>query len=123
MLVALLALSLSACSSGSSSSGSGAASEASGGRVSGSEAARLVQEENATLLDVRTPGEFSGGHVEGAVNIPVGDLGGRVSEVDQDRPVVVYCQSGGRSASAAELLRGRGYTVHDMGAMSAWPSQ
>lgn len=123
MLVALLALSLGACSSGSSSSGSGAASEASGGRVSGSEAARLVQEENATLLDVRTPGEFSGGHVEGAVNIPVGDLGGRVSEVDQDRPVVVYCQSGGRSASAAELLRGQGYTVHDMGAMSAWPSQ
>ena len=88
-------------------------------RISGVDA-RAAVAEGATLLDVRTPGEYEGGHIDQAVNIPVADLGRRVDEVSKDKPVVVYCASGGRSARAAGLLREAGYTVHDLGPMSAW---
>lgn len=73
----------------------------------------------ATLLDVRTPGEFAEGHIEGAVNIPVQELGARLREVPSGA-VVVYCRSGGRSASAAAMLKARGHEVLDIGPMSAW---
>lgn len=92
-----------------------------GGDVSGSEARGLV-EAGARLLDVRTPGEFADGHLDGAINIPLGDLDRRMSELDpKDRPIVVYCRSGSRSARAADKLEGAGYNaVHDLGAMSRW---
>lgn len=88
--------------------------------VSGTRARELVAE-GATLVDVRTEGEYRGDHVPGAVNVPVGELSARMAEIPRDRPVVVYCQSGGRSARAASELRAVGYTVHDMGARAAWP--
>ena len=86
------------------------------------EQARALVEAGAVLIDVRSPGEFSSGHIEGARNIPVGELGARLAEVgDRDTPVVVYCRSGARSASAASTLTGAGFTqVHDLGAMSRW---
>ncbi|MCG3172019.1 MAG: Thiosulfate sulfurtransferase GlpE [Myxococcota bacterium] len=75
----------------------------------------------ALLLDVRTPEEFHGGHLEGAKNIPVQELAARLREVgDVKRPVVVYCRSGGRSSTAAQLLRGHGYQVTDIGGMHNW---
>ena len=83
--------------------------------------ARALVEGGALLLDVRTPAEFTSGHVSGAVNIPVQDLGARIAEVGPtSRPVVVYCRSGARSAAAANLLRGRGYRVHDVGGMNQY---
>jgi rhodanese-related sulfurtransferase len=74
------------------------------------------------LLDVRSPGEFSGGHIEGALNIPVGNLQSRLSELGpEDRASVVYCASGGRSARAAKVLRAKGFNeVHDLGSISNW---
>ena len=66
------------------------------------EAHRLVSA-GATLLDVRTRDEFAGGHVDGAVNIPVDELPARIGELATDRPVVAYCRSGRRSAHAAVL--------------------
>jgi phage shock protein E len=81
--------------------------------------ARAMVAAGATLLDVRTPGEFAEGHVAGAVNIPVQELGARIHEVPVGR-VVVYCRSGGRSATAATMLKSRGYDVLDIGPMSAW---
>ena len=74
------------------------------------------------LLDVRTPGEFSGNHLDGAVNIPVADLERRLPELgEKDRPVVVYCESGGRSRAAARMLLDRGFeTVHDLGSWRNW---
>lgn len=87
--------------------------------VAPSEAHRLV-EGGATLLDVRTPAEYAGGHIEGAVNVPVDQVAARLSEIPRDRPVVVYCLSGGRSAHAASTLREAGYTVHDLGSIDAW---
>ncbi len=93
-----------------------------GGKIMGAKARELVGA-GALLLDVRTPSEFAGGHLQGAINIPVSELGARVSELGQDRarPIVVYCASGMRSASAKTTLRGLGFAdVHDLGAMGRW---
>jgi phage shock protein E len=92
------------------------------GDLSGREARRMVAE-GALLLDVRTPGEYAAGHLEGAVNVPVQVLATRLDELGaHERPIVVYCRSGHRSANAAALLRDAGFTdVHDLGAMSRWP--
>ena len=74
----------------------------------------------ATLVDVRTPEEFASGHAEGARNIPVDEVGARLAELPRDKPVVVYCASGARSAQAAATLARAGYTVRDMGTLEAW---
>lgn len=92
-----------------------------GGNVVDGTKARALVGAGATLLDVRSPGEFASGHLPGAVNIPVDQLGGRTGEVEKTRPVVVYCRSGGRSRSAANTLVAAGFQqVHDLGPMSAW---
>lgn len=76
----------------------------------------------AALVDVRTPAEFAGGHLDGALNIPVDQLATRAKELGKkDRAVVVYCRSGARSAAATSTLRTLGFTsVEDLGAMSNW---
>ncbi len=76
------------------------------------------------LLDVRTPEEFSGGHIAGAVNIAVETLQSRLNEIPRDQPIVVYCRSGNRSAQAAQILAAAGYTgVRDLGGITAWVAQ
>lgn len=91
-------------------------------RVTPPEAAQRVAG-GAVLLDVRTPGEFASGHLQGALNIPLDQLAGRVGELDRDKGVVLYCKSGTRSARAAGVLQQAGFTdVADLGPMSAWPS-
>lgn len=83
--------------------------------------ARQMVANGALLLDVRTPGEYADGHVDGAVNIPVQELGSRMKELGPTkRPVVVYCRSGGRSATATGMMRAAGYEVLDVGPMSAY---
>jgi rhodanese-related sulfurtransferase len=84
--------------------------------------ARQLVSSGARLLDVRTAAEFAGGHIAGAVNIPVQELGGRSGEVGpKEKPVVVYCHSGSRSLFAARTLRQAGFqAVHDLGAMANW---
>lgn len=76
------------------------------------------------LLDVREPGEFSSGHIKGAVNVPVGQVSSRMGSVcaDKSRHIYVYCQSGRRSRVAAQTLAGMGYKkVHNvLGGVSAW---
>lgn len=73
------------------------------------------------LIDVRTPGEFDGGHIAGAVNIPVEELDQRLSEVPTDKDIVVYCRSGNRSATASRILTSSGFEgVYDMGGIIAW---
>jgi rhodanese-related sulfurtransferase len=63
----------------------------------------------ATVLDVRTAAEFAGGAYRGAINVPLQELSGRLGRIPKDRPVVVYCASGARSAMAARILRKAGY--------------
>ena len=90
-------------------------------RISSADARKLVAE-GAVLLDVRSPGEFASGHLEGAVNIPIEVLEGRMLELgEQGVAIVVYCRSGARSARASQLLSSAGFqTVADLGAMSRW---
>lgn len=73
------------------------------------------------LLDVREDDEWRAGRVEGALHIPLGQLDRRVRELDQNRPVVTVCRSGGRAAKAAELLSGAGLSAQVMdGGMAQW---
>ncbi|MBW2404274.1 MAG: rhodanese-like domain-containing protein [Deltaproteobacteria bacterium] len=90
-------------------------------RVSGSDARALVAK-GATLLDVRSPEEFGGGHIDGAIKIPIQELSGRMEELDdKNHEIVVYCQSGARSAMAKRLLERDGFTsVHDLGGLAQW---
>lgn len=75
------------------------------------------------LLDVRTPQEFATGFIPGAVNIAVQELQQRIGEVPTDKPVIVYCRSGGRSASAAQMLAQAGYSdLYDLGGIIDWAS-
>lgn len=76
------------------------------------------------LIDVRTPDEFASGHIQGALNIPVESLESRLSEVPSGQPIVVYCRSGNRSATASQILAGEGYTsIYDLGGINAWTAQ
>jgi hydroxyacylglutathione hydrolase len=62
------------------------------------------------VLDVRERGEWEAGHIAGAVNVPLGHLTDRVAELARDRPLVLHCQTGGRSSIAASVLRAQGFS-------------
>ncbi|MEQ1502472.1 MAG: rhodanese-like domain-containing protein [Myxococcota bacterium] len=97
-----------------------------GGAAGGVDADRIrsVVAAGSLVVDVRTTDEFASGHVGGAINVPVQGIGSRLGELGpKDRPIVVYCRSGGRSAQAAAILRSAGWAeVIDVGPMSAFPT-
>ena len=89
------------------------------GEVGAVEAARLAEAGEVLLLDVREHHEWTAGHAPGAHHVPLGTLPD--SPVPRDRPVVVVCHYGGRSAMAAHALAGAGYEVRNLvGGMDAW---
>lgn len=62
-----------------------------------------------TFVDVRTPEEYAGGHVPGAINIPLDQIQSRLDEFkEMPKPVVAYCRSGARSGMATSILKGAG---------------
>jgi len=69
----------------------------------------------AVIVDVRTPGEFAGGHVKGSVNIPLDQLTQNLHKLRKDQPVITCCKSGMRSGSAVEILKDHGYEAHNGG--------
>ena len=71
-----------------------------------------VELSSAIVLDVRSPSEFSSGHVTGAINIPVQSLQKDSIEaiVKKERPILVYCRSGARASAAVQTLKGWGFT-------------
>lgn len=77
-----------------------------------------------TLLDVRQPGEYESGHIPGAKLIPLPDLNDRMSEIDTNKPAIVYCAVGGRSRVAAQMLAGKGFgdVFNLSGGFKAWKS-
>lgn len=85
---------------------------------------QLKENMGCLLLDVREPGEYSSGHIKGAVNVPVGQVSSRMGSVcaDKTRHIYVYCQSGRRSKVAAQTLASMGYKkVHNvLGGVNAW---
>ncbi|WP_019987515.1 rhodanese-like domain-containing protein [Rudanella lutea] len=76
-----------------------------------------VRAQGAVIIDVRSPGEFAGGHAKGAVNIPLDVLDSKLNTIrNYKKPVIVCCASGMRSARAKALLGNRGLTeVYDAG--------
>lgn len=75
----------------------------------------------AQLIDVRESNEWKSGHVPGAKHIPLGSLEGRLKTIAQEKPVMVICQSGMRSAQAAKILASKGFDVSNVsGGMVAW---
>lgn len=79
----------------------------------------------ALLVDVRTPVEFAGGHIEGAVNVPVDTIQQASAAWDKSKPVVVYCQTGARSLNASQYLKAQGFAhVYNLSqGVSAWDGQ
>jgi rhodanese-related sulfurtransferase len=71
--------------------------------------ARALLGEGAQLVDVRAAHEWEGGHISGALHLPLDQLGERIEELDKDRPVVLYCRGGTRSSMATEALAASGY--------------
>lgn len=78
-------------------------------------------EKTAQLLDVREPEEWVAGHIAGAVHIPMGDVEGRLGEVDRGSTVYVMCRSGKRSSQVTSWLQGQGVQAENVdGGASAW---
>jgi rhodanese-related sulfurtransferase len=86
--------------------------------------ARLASGDAARLIDVRTAEEYAQGHIPGSELLPLDLLPVLARErlADKDAEIIVYCQSGGRSAQAARQLDAMGYTqVSDLGGIMSWP--
>jgi rhodanese-related sulfurtransferase len=95
------------------------------GNVDVAEARDLIGEKGGlVILDVRTVSEYESGHLEGAINIPVEALSGRLSELNPNDELLVYCRTGNRSTTAVGILRENGYDriYHMDGGIVAWNS-
>lgn len=80
-----------------------------------------AQADGAVVVDVREPMEYVGGHVPGALLMPMGQLPSRVAELDRSRPVFVICASGNRSRAMADYLERAGFDARSVdGGTSAW---
>ncbi len=76
------------------------------------ESIKEYMDKGAVIIDVRTVGEFQNGHIKGSKNIPLDTISSKVSEIKQlDKPVIVCCQSGMRSAQAASIMKNNGIDV------------
>lgn len=87
-------------------------------------AMQLINHKNALILDVREQGEYDAGHILNSKLIPLGKLGERIGELEKyrERPLVVVCRSGQRSASACVLLGKKGFAqAYNLnGGVTAW---
>ncbi|HYL88784.1 MAG TPA: rhodanese-like domain-containing protein [Burkholderiales bacterium] len=92
--------------------------------VNTTQATQLINREDALVVDVREPNEFAAGHVLGAKNVPLAKLDASGAELTKkkERPVIVYCDSGERSAKALTALKKHGFTrvANLSGGMGAW---
>lgn len=77
---------------------------------------------NLVILDVRSQGEYDSGHLQNATLIPVTELASRLGELDRQKDILVYCGSGGRSATASQTLVDNGFpSVYNMlGGITSW---
>jgi thioredoxin len=98
-----------------------------GGKLSAKEFNQyLTEHPNAQLIDVRTAEEFNEGHIKGAKNLDINQDGfeAKLNELNKEEPVLVYCLSGGRSGSAAGMLRSKNFkTVYEMPGILKWNAE
>ncbi len=115
VITALLALTLTACSSGTATT------------LSPSDFQALTQESGVVALDVRTPAEFASGHLPDAQNLDVESpaFAQGLAQLDPNATYAVYCRSGNRSKTALDQMDQAGFTkVQDLdGGIVAWQSQ
>ena len=89
--------------------------------ITPAEAARRMEKENLTLIDVREPYEWEAGHVPGSTHVEMETLGQRLDEIPEDRPVAFLCLGGGRSGIVATTLKARGYDAYNVeGGFREW---
>ena len=70
---------------------------------------QLIKEKKGTLLDVRSPMQFEENHISGAINIPLDIVESNIKQISEmQKPIVVYCLSGGRSSTATSILQQNG---------------
>ncbi|GAB5537976.1 MAG: hypothetical protein Salg2KO_00790 [Salibacteraceae bacterium] len=75
-----------------------------------------LMQQGAQIVDVRSRGEYAGGHVAGSMNIPLPELEKGLSKIKKEKPVITCCASGMRSQTAKHMLESRGYkNVHNGG--------
>jgi len=92
-------------------------------KISADEAKTLLDRGEAIIVDVRSPSEYSGGHIGNALLLPVADIKSKAGGLlpDKEQAIIVYCQSGRRSANAAKTLATMGYSnVYDLGGIGNW---
>lgn len=84
----------------------------------------LLSLENVQIIDVRTPKEYEGGHIKGAINIDYRDENfmEMLSKVDKTKPVAVYCKKGGRSGACSKIMKKEGFKmIYDLdGGITSW---
>lgn len=92
--------------------------------ISVTEAVMLMNRKSTLILDVREPEEFAQGHLQGARNVPLSQLGNRIAEIEKfkNKPVLVICQRGSRARSACGILKSHQFSsLHQLkGGMQAW---
>ena len=95
-----------------------------GKEVGTTQAVQMINRRDAVVVDVREPAEFKAGHIPNAKNIPLGELPGRLKELEKfkAKPVIVVCATGNRSRAASALLQKNGYAeaYNLQGGMAAW---
>ena len=84
--------------------------------------ARMDAGEDLILVDVRSEDEYRNGHIDGAVSIPLNEIGYRYLELDPAKPIVVYCQVGARSQVACSILGRLGFpdVLNMVGGLTRW---
>ncbi len=71
---------------------------------------QAIIQQGAFLVDVRTPAEFSEGHVNGSVNIPLNTILSQLTKFNNKTNIIVFCRSGARSSQAKSILEQHGYS-------------
>jgi len=87
---------------------------------------RLDRGDDVQIIDVREPNEYQIARIPDSKHIPLGQVVGRMSEIDPDRDTVVHCKMGGRSAKAIEALKRAGFTgrlTNLKGGITAWSNE
>ena len=104
---------------------SGNTADSSYQQITQEEAKEMMDTQDVVILDVREQNEYDGGHIPGAVLLPVGTIDeAAAAEVipDKDSTVLVYCRSGNRSKTASSKLAELGYTnIYEFGGINTWP--
>lgn len=94
-----------------------------GKKIDAADVTKEVSDGSALLVDVRGDDEWDSGHAKGAMHLSVERIAdGELPTKDLSKKVYVYCASGGRSSMAASHLKAKGFTVENIGGVSAWRS-